>query len=197
MGQGAHAKTRRKTIRSGSGPPFHGSGLSHRWDAEPQGFALGSLGLPVGAHGRDLPGILHGNRFRGVPLRMHPFVPFVAWRLRGLSRPLVCWKDRWKEAAKPRSRKEDPEWKGSGDSAPRCSTRVNPAVGKSSGRSIKESGRSGFCRPAGAGSRGGREPTADAVGYRLSALRAWSRSTEVRRRLCTLTSRRWASPSRR
>lgn len=52
---------------------------------------------------------------------------------------------------KPLSRKEDPEWKGAGDSAPRCSMTVNPAVGKTSGRSPTESGRSGFCRPAGAG----------------------------------------------
>ena len=32
-----------------------------------------------------------------------------------------------------------------------CSTTIVPAVGKANGRSTKESGRSGFCRPAGAG----------------------------------------------
>jgi hypothetical protein len=41
----------------------------------------------------DLPGILHGDRFRGVPLRVHLFVPFVAWRLRGFVRLFVCRKD--------------------------------------------------------------------------------------------------------
>jgi hypothetical protein len=37
--------------------------------------------------------------------------------------------------------------------------------------------------PAGAGVTTGWQPTADAVGYRLSALRAWSRGAGVRRRL--------------
>ena len=31
----------------------------------------------------------------------------------------------------------------------------------------------GFCRPAGAGFHGGTQPSAHALGYRLTALRAW------------------------
>jgi hypothetical protein len=49
-----------------------------------------------------------------------------------------------------RREKAPAERKWSVFSAPRCSTTVLPAVGKTNGRSTKESGRSGFCRPAGA-----------------------------------------------
>ena len=111
---------------------------------------------------------VRGGRFLGFPW-VHRFHRFRRW-VRGLH---------------AKTRRLDGRRAGTKVAFPLCSGVHRPSLVRwGNGMVARCTGRggAGSVAPAGAGFQGTRPPTACAVGYLLSALRAWSRGSEVRRR---------------